>query len=133
MLRFTDTNLKFISDTEMCQFILSMLRGGISIIWKDYAEANNKFVKSCNCKKPSSYVIYLDTNNLYGHSIMQFLPTEILNWVNSKDFSLNNYSEDSPIGCFLEVDLDYPDELHDLHDYSLAGEKIQLRKEMLSD
>ena len=46
MLRFTDTNLKLISDTEMCQFILSMLRGGISMIWKDYAEANNKFVKS---------------------------------------------------------------------------------------
>ena len=65
--------------------------------------------------------------------MVQLLPIEILDWVNPKDFNLNNYSKDSPIGCFLEVHLDYPDELHDLHnDYPLAGKKIKVRKEMLS-
>ena len=58
--------------------------------------------------------------------MVQLLPTEILDWVNPKYFNLDNYSNDSPIGCFLEVDLDYPD-------YPLADEKIQVRKKMLSD
>ena len=48
--------------------------------------------------------------------------------------SLDNYSKDSSIGCFLEADLDYPDELHDLHnDYPLEGGKIKVTEEMLSE
>ena len=55
--------------------------------------------------------------------MIQFLPTEILHWVNPKGFNLDNYSKNSPIGCFLDVDLDYPNELHDLHnDYTSGGE-----------
>ena len=51
--------------------------------------------------------------------------TTILDWIDSKDFNLGNYSNDSPIGCFMEVDLEYSDEPHDLHsDCPLAGEKI---------
>ena len=53
---------------------------------------------------------------------MQLLQTELLDWVNPKDFNVDNYSNDSKIGCFLNVNLDHPDELHDLHnDYPLAG------------
>ena len=54
-----------------------------------------------------------DANNLYGDAMTQFLPSEILDWLNPKDFSLDINSNDSPIGCFEEVDIDYPDELHD--------------------
>ena len=58
---------------------------------------------------------------------MQLLPTRILHWVNPRDFNLDNYSNNTPIGCFLEADLDYPDELHDLHnDYPLAGKKVKV-------
>ena len=46
---------------------------------------------------------------------MQHLPTEKLHWVNPKDFHLHNYSKNSPTGCFLEVDFDDADELHDYH------------------
>ena len=71
--------------------------------------------------------------SLYGHCMMNLLPTEIYDQVNPKDFNLDNYSNDSPIGCFLEVVLDYPYESHNLHnDHPLAGEKIEVRKEMLS-
>ena len=78
-------------------------------------------------------------NNLYGHSMMQLLPTEILDWVYPKDFNPGNYSNNSPVGCFLEVDLDYPDELHDLqfaicmicNAYPLAGETIEVTEKML--
>ena len=65
--------------------------------------------------------------------MMQLLPTEKLDWVNPKDFNLNKYSNDIPIGYFLKVYLDYPDELYDLRkDYPLAGANIKVTAEMLS-
>ena len=54
--------------------------------------------------------------------------------IDSKYFSLDNYSNHSPKGCFLETDLDYPGDMHDLPNYyPLLGEKIEVRKEVLSD
>ena len=84
MLRFNDVNLNPISDIEKYQFTESMTRDGISMICKGYAEANNKFLKSYNANKPTPYVIYLDANALYGHSMTHILQTEILDWVNTK-------------------------------------------------
>ena len=103
MLRLSSVNSKLILNIEKYQFIESTIRA-ISIICKGYAEANNIFLKSYDANKPTSYIIYLDANNLYGHSIMQLLPTEIFNLVNPKDFNLGYYSFDNPIGCFLEAD-----------------------------
>ena len=104
------------------------------MIFKGCDEANNKFLKLYRANKPILYIIYLDANNLYKHSPMQLLPTEIHDWINPKDFNLDNYSNDCPIGHFLEFDFDYADKLHDLHnDYPLAGEKIELTKEVMSD
>ena len=66
--------------------------------------------------------------------MMQLLPTETLDWVSPKNFNLDNHSNEIPIDSFLDVDLDYPDELNYLHnDYPLAGEKIKVKKEILSD
>ena len=62
------------------------------MICKWYAEASNEFPKSYIANKPTPYIIYLDANDLYGHSMMQLLPTEIF-WVNPKDFNLDNYSD----------------------------------------
>ena len=55
--------------------------------------------------------------NLYEHSMMQLLPTEMLDWVNPKDFYLRNHSNNSPLGCLLEVDFDYVHELLGLHGF----------------
>ena len=56
--------------------------------------------------------------------MMQLPKNKILDWVNPKIFNLDHDSGNNPIGCFLQVDLDYPDELHDFHnDYPLAAEK----------
>ena len=41
-------------------------------------------------------------------------------------------NEKSPIGYFLEVDIEYPDKLHKLHnDYALAPEKLAVSSDML--
>lgn len=55
------------------------------------------------------------------------------NW-NPKDFDKDNYLNGSPLGCFLEVDLDdYPDELHDFHnDYLLTSKEIKVTEVILS-
>ena len=92
------------------------------MVFKGYAESN-KFLKSCDANKSTSYIMYLDANDLYGHSMMQHLPRGTSDWVNQKGFHLDNYSNSSPIVSFLEVDFDYPDEFHHSHnDYPLAGE-----------
>ena len=97
MLSFTDVHLKLISVIEKFQFTKTTIKDGISLICKPYAEVHNKLLKSIDTNKLTSYIIYLEAKNLYGPSVMQLLPTEILDWVNSKYFNLDNYSSDSPI------------------------------------
>ena len=101
ILKFSYSNLELISVIEIHQFIESTLRGFISMTFQDYAEASNEFSKSYYAKKPTSYIIYLDANDSYEHSKIKLLPTQIPNRANPKDFSLNNYSKDSSLGCFL--------------------------------
>ena len=67
MLRFTEVNLKLISDIEKYQFIECMISGDISMICKGSPKAKNKFWKSYDVNKPASCIIYLDGNNLHVH------------------------------------------------------------------
>ena len=73
-------------------------------------------------------------NNLYGLGLSEYLPYNGFKWFKSVDgFDLSSISEKSQIGYFLEVDLEYPDKLHELHnDYSLAPEKLVVSSVMLS-
>ena len=119
----------------MYLFIEKGLRGGISYIAKRYAKANNKYMKDYDPKKPSKFITYLDMNNLYGWVMSGYLPYGGFKWLKNVDgFDVNSISEKSPIGYILEVDLEYPDELHVLHnDYPLAPEKLAIPYDMLSD
>ena len=68
--------------------------------------------------------MYLDANNLYGWAMSQSLPTGGFKWKYPNEVQLTSYTEDSEKGLLLEVDLEYPKKLHDLHnDYPLAPEK----------
>ena len=51
---------------------------------KGYHEANNGLLELYDPSKPKSWIIEVDANNLYGHSMIKPLPTEILDWVNQK-------------------------------------------------
>ena len=111
------------------------MRGGISYIAKRYSKANNKYMKNYDPTKPSIYIPYLDMNNLYGWAMSRYLSYSGFKWLKSVDnFDVNSVSENSLLGYILEVDLEYPDELHALHnDYPLAPEKLAISYDMLSD
>ena len=56
----------------------------------------------------------------------KFLPTSVFKWI---EFDLSKYTSNSPKGCALEVDLEYPKQLHELHnDYRFAPDKIEIKK-----
>ena len=83
--------------------------------------------------QPSIYIPYLDMNNLYCCRMNGYLPYSGLKWFKSGDnFDVNSINEKSPIQYILEADLEYPDELHVLHnDYALAPEKLEIPYDML--
>ena len=135
MLKMTAVKLEKIFDVDMYLFIEKGLRGGISYIAKRYTKANNKYLNDYDPKKPSTFISYLDMNNLYGWAMSEYLPYKEFNWLkNIDEFDVMSISEKSPIGYFLEVDLEYPDKLHVLHnDYPLAPEKLAIPYDMLSN
>ena len=137
MLKMTDIKLELMTDIDMFQFIEKGLRGGISYIANRYGKANNKYMKEYDDKAPSKYIMYLDANNLYGWAMSQYLPTGGFRWMTQKQIDKTNlalYKEDSKKGLILEVDLKYPNKLHNLHnDYPLAPEKVKVTENMLSD
>ena len=137
MLKMTDIKLELMVDIDMFQFIEKGMRGGISYIANRYGKANNKYMKNYDEKAPTKYIMYLDANNLYGWAMSQYLPTGNFKWLSQNQIektNLGKYTENSKKGLILEVDLEYPQELHDLHnDYPLGPEKIKVAKDMLSD
>ncbi|KAL9964574.1 hypothetical protein ACROYT_G028231 [Oculina patagonica] len=129
MLKMTDIKLELMTDVDMYQFIEKGMRGGISYIAHRYGKANNKYMKKYDEKAPSKYIMYLDANNLYGYAMSQYLPTGCFRWLTQKQIDETNlakYKEDSKKGLILEVDLEYPKELHNHHnDYPLGAEKVK--------
>ena len=89
--------------------------------------------------KPSNYIPYFDANELHEWAVIQCLTTGIIKWLTmTKDeinkLDVNMIWEDNPKGCILEVDLEYPENLHDLRNtYPLAPEKIDMKESILSD
>ena len=136
MLNMTKTKLDLILDIIMYLFIEKRMRGGICYIAKTHSKANNQYMECYDSSTESKYITYLDANNLYGWAMSQYLPYSGFKWLSEKeisDFCFNFSSENSSIGYILEVDLEYPSELHYLHnDYPLAPKKLAISQKMLS-
>ena len=137
MLKMTNIKLELMTDVDMFQFIETALREGVSIISHRYGKANNKYMSDYDPKQPAKHIMYLDANNLYGWAMSQYLPTGGFKWLSQKNIDRLNlaaYTKNSEKGLILEVDLEYPKELHDLHnDYPLAPEQIKVNNDMLSN
>ena len=133
----TNIELELMTDVDMFQFIEKGMRGGVSYIANRYGKANNKYMEEYNENVPSKYIMYLDTNNLYGWAMSQYLPIGNFRWMKDKEINkidLGKYKADGKKGLIPEVDLEYPRELHNLYnDYPVVPEKSKVSKNILSE
>ena len=136
MLKMAGIKLELIWDIDKHLFIEKRMRGGISYIAQRCSKANNKYMTHYDSSEESKFILYLDANNLHGLGMSNYLAYGRFKWLNQKEtdkFDVNSIAENSSDGYILEVDLEYPDELHELHnDYPLAPEKLEISDDMLS-
>ena len=113
MLKMTGIKLQKIDNIDMHLFIEKGMRSGIIYISKRYSLI-----------KDNNTIMYWDANNLYSWAMIQPLPVSDFKFLSEREinrFGLDSISENSEIGYILECDLEYPEELHDLHnDYPYA-------------
>ncbi|XP_070169344.1 uncharacterized protein [Polyergus mexicanus] len=96
MLTHTNLTFELLIDIDMVMFIEREIHGGLSQCSGRYARANNKYTPFYDLSKPSSYMMYFDVDDI-------------------SDFDVNAIASDSPTGYIFEVDLEYPQHLHDAH------------------
>ena len=134
MFKMTGVRLEKFVDIDMYLFNEKGLTRGISYVAKRYSKANNKYMNDYVPAKPSKYISYLNMNNLYSWAMSGYLPYGWFKGLKYVDgFDVNPVSQKSLMGYIFEVDQEYPDELHVLHnDYPLAPEKLAIPYDMLS-
>jgi DNA polymerase type B, organellar and viral len=121
-LKKTKVELEVLQDIDMVYFLEEGIRGGVSQCSHRYARANIPRSDDFDPSEPPSSIAYLDANNLYGWAMSQDMPYANFSWMPSEEWEKIG-NEGAGIGYFLEVDLAYPEHLHELHsDYPLAPE-----------
>ena len=131
-LKKTDIELELLMDNDMLLMVEEGIRGGICHSKHRYAKANNKYMKNYDKNEESSYIQYLDANNLYGWAMFKKIPVNEFKWLNSnkinKEF-IKNYNENNKKGYILEVDVKYPKKLLNLHsDLPFFPERMEINK-----
>ena len=118
-LKYTGVELELLTDPDMLHFYKNNIRGGVSTCVTRKSVANNLFLSSYDPSQPTKYLMYFDATNLYGFAMSQYLPEKDFVWLTdiSKFTSkhIMNISDNSEKGYVLEVDLEYPEGLHLLH------------------
>ena len=120
-LKKTGIELGLLTDNDMLLMEEKRIRRGMCNAIHKYAKANNKYMKDIDKNKISSFLEYLDANNLYGWAMSQKLPVGDFKWIKKGDLSktdakfIKSYHVDSDVGFVLEVDVDYLKRLHTLH------------------
>ena len=135
-LRHSSLTLELLSDINQYLFIIKGIRGGMSMFSKRHAVANNKYVEGYNSSKSSSFILYLDANNLYGRAMQEYLPWKNFEWMSPHQLNYDFIKRLKPkgeVGCIIQCSLEYPVTLHDYHsDYPLAPLKKSIPYGMLS-
>ena len=110
------SKLELLADIDMLLMVEKGTRGGLCHVINRYAKANNKYMKNYDKSIKSSYLMYLDAKNFLSQKqcLKNFLNG--FEWVEDlsqfKEDFIKNYDEDSNKGYFLEVDVEYPKNLH---------------------
>ena len=117
LLKYTGIELELFTDRNMHLFVEK---------GRHYCKANNPYLEDYNQDKEASYIMNLDANNLYGWAMSQHLPVGNFAWsrVFPTEHQIRKWFPTRKWGYIFEVDLEYPEELHDKHNaYFLAQEK----------
>ena len=118
-LKKTNVGLELLTDYDMLLMVEEGIRGGICHAIQRYAKANSKYMKDYDRKKKSSYIQYLDANNLYGKAMTEKLPVKGFRWMDDiskiDDDFVKVYNKNDNKGYILDVDVDYPNKLQNLH------------------
>ena len=133
MLKKTNVNLELLADIDMLLMIEGGIRDGMRQSIHRYAKTNNKYMKNYHKNIESSYLIYLDVNNLYGWVMSQKLPVNGFKWEDDllrfNERFIKNYNGNSDVGYFIEVDVEYPKKLLGSHkDWPFLPERKKLEK-----
>ena len=119
----------------MLMMVEKGIRGGMCHVIYRYVKANNKYMKNYDKNIESSYLEYLDANNLHGWAMSQKLPVVGFEWIEDDDLSkfnekiIKNYDENSDKGYIFEVDVEHPKNLHKLHnDLPFLPERMKINK-----
>ena len=132
-LKKTKVKLNLLTDIDMLLMAGKGIGGGICHSIYRYAKDNNKYMKDYDKNKESPCIKYWDVNNLYSWAMSQKLPVSKFEWIKdtsqfNKDF-IKNYIEESDEGHFLEVDVQYLEKLHELHnDLPFLPERMKIEK-----
>ena len=107
LLKKTVVELELFTDIDMHLFVERGLRGGISMVSKRYAKANNPYVPDYDPSRPNKYIMYLDANNLYGWAMSKPLPKRDFKWkrVMPTEEEIIKKKENAKNGWILDVDL----------------------------
>jgi hypothetical protein len=134
LLKKTWANLELLTDIHMHLFYDKGLCGEISMVSYRHAKDNNPHVVGYDPEKPTSWIKYDDANNLYGWAMGQVLPVGGFEWVSGlQSDEVLAMPDDGREKYVLEVDLEYPEHLHDsLSDYSLAPEALSVPEAWIS-
>ena len=133
-LKKTGVDLELLTDYDMLLMIEEGIRGAICHAVHRYAKANNRYMKNYDKSKKSSYIQYLDANNLCGASMSEKLPINGFKWMNhiseiNEKFVKSYNKRNSDKGYIREVDVDYPRKLHKLHsDMPFLPERMKIDK-----
>ena len=131
-LKKSNIELELLTDYDMLLMVEEGIRRGICHSIHRHAKANNKYMKNYNNNEESSYIQYLDANNLYGWAVSKKLPINGFKWTDNNitnEELIKNYNENDKKGYILEVDVKYPKKLHDLHnDLPFLPERMEINK-----
>ena len=120
MLKMTGVKIELLTDINMVLIIENTIRGGLTQVVRKYAVANNKYLPEYDKNRLSSYLQYLDANNLYGYAMIRKLPLNNFKWSAPNKFTsefIKNFDENkSNKGYLLEVDIEYPKKVHKEHE-----------------